>query len=423
MVKPSVDLARQDSGEEMFGSSRMARTLVRIFLGISARVVSITPGCVRRWVNRRFRPEGATLPEGAAFDLVRASVNLVLSGLLIAVGTSLKLPLSTTYVTFMVAMGTSLADRAWGRESAVFRITGVLSVIGGWFITAGVAFIGAGIIVSLLFFGGKAVLLIAAAIAIAVLLYNNLHNCDKDQKQGDDPLFHTILACNDRYQVWQLLRQHMAATQGNCLSNFMQSYGRITDGFIDEDIRTLRRTERTLNDQKDRLKANRRKETLCLRRTHPDLALENSTWFHLSANSQLNILYSLRRMSEICREHVDNNFTPLPAEAALRFRPLRNRVEELFEAGSDIIREGRLERAGELRAACDDVKDRLGIESKDLLLHIQRDEPGNNMTVDYVYLNLLQETSEMVSQLRHLLRADRHLFSPSKALAESGEKG
>src|SRR5574344_419630 len=199
-----------------------------------------------------------------------------------ALGTSLKLPLSTTYVTFMVAMGTSLADRAWGRESAVFRITGVLSVIGGWFITAGVAFIGAGIIVSLLFFGGKAVLLIAAAIAIAVLLYNNLHNCDKDQKQGDDPLFHTILACNDRYQVWQLLRQHMAATQGNCLSNFMQSYGRITDGFIDEDIRTLRRTERTLNDQKDRLKANRRKETLCLRRTHPDLALENSTWFHLS---------------------------------------------------------------------------------------------------------------------------------------------
>ena len=421
VVKTSVDLARQDSGEEMFGSSRMARTLVRIFLGISARVVSITPGCVRRWVNRRFRPEGATLPEGAAFDLVRASVNLVLSGLLIAVGTSLKLPLSTTYVTFMVAMGTSLADRAWGRESAVFRITGVLSVIGGWFITAGVAFIGAGIIVSLLFFGGKAVLLIAAAIAIAVLLYNNLHNCDKDQKQGDDPLFHTILACNDRYQVWQLLRQHMAATQGNCLSNFMQSYGRITDGFIDEDIRTLRRTERTLNDQKDRLKANRRKETLCLRRTHPDLALENSTWFHLSANSQLNILYSLRRMSEICREHVDNNFTPLPAEAALRFRPLRNRVEELFETGSDIIREGRLERAGELRAACDDVKDRLGIESKDLLLHIQRDEPGNNMTVDYVYLNLLQETSEMVSQLRHLLRADRHLLSPSKALAESGE--
>ena len=96
-------------------------------------------------------------------------------------------------------------------------------------------------------------------------------------------------------------------------------------------------------------------------------------------------------------------------------------MEELFEQSSEIIREGRLERAGELRAACDDVKDRLGIESKDLLLHIQRDEPGNNMTVDYVYLNLLQETSEMVSQLRHLLRADRHLFSSSKAHAESGE--
>ena len=94
------------------------------------------------------------MDQGAAFDLIRGSVNLVLAGALIALGTSLKLPLSTTFVTFMVAMGTSLADRAWGRESAVFRITGVISVIGGWFITAGVAFIGAGLIVLMMHYGG-----------------------------------------------------------------------------------------------------------------------------------------------------------------------------------------------------------------------------------------------------------------------------
>ena len=93
------------------------------------------------------------MPEGAAFDMVRAAVNLVMAGLLIAAGTSLKLPLSTTYVTFMVAMGSSLADRAWGRESAVFRITGVISVIGGWFITAGAAFILAFLVTNLMHFG------------------------------------------------------------------------------------------------------------------------------------------------------------------------------------------------------------------------------------------------------------------------------
>ena len=99
------------------------------------------PEMVKVWVDSRFNKDEAILANGAAFDLVSASVNLVLAGLLIALGTSLKLPLSTTYVAFMVAMGSSLADRAWGRESAVFRVTGVLSVIGGWFITAGAAFI------------------------------------------------------------------------------------------------------------------------------------------------------------------------------------------------------------------------------------------------------------------------------------------
>ena len=114
------------------------------------------------------------MEDGAAFDLVRASVNLVLAGLLIALGTSLKLPLSTTYVTFMVAMGSSLADRAWGRESAVFRITGVLSVIGGWFITAGVAFAAAAIIVLIIYFGGTVAMVAVIILAVIVLIKTNI---------------------------------------------------------------------------------------------------------------------------------------------------------------------------------------------------------------------------------------------------------
>ena len=141
VVKTSLDLSRQSDGEEMFGTSPVARVLVRHCSSISAIILNIVPDSAKKWIDSRFNQDEMIMEEKASFDLVRASVNVVLSGLLIAVGTSLKLPLSTTYVAFMVAMGTSLADRAWGRESAVYRITGVLSVIGGWFITAGGAFL------------------------------------------------------------------------------------------------------------------------------------------------------------------------------------------------------------------------------------------------------------------------------------------
>ncbi len=135
VAQTEIGLGSQNVGDEMFGSSRIARRVVRWSLSLMAWVRRVTPLRVRAWFHRRFNVDDTIMDQGAAFDLIRGSVNLVLAGALIALGTSLKLPLSTTFVTFMVAMGTSLADRAWGRESAVFRITGVISVIGGWFLT------------------------------------------------------------------------------------------------------------------------------------------------------------------------------------------------------------------------------------------------------------------------------------------------
>ena len=138
VVQTSVNLSRQAEGDEMFGGSRVAKSIVRGANHLAAGLENITPQPVRHWIDSRFNKDEVILADGAAFDLIRASVNLVIAGLLIIMGTSLKLPLSTTYVTFIVAMGTSLADRAWTRESAVYRITGVLSVIGGRMPTDGV---------------------------------------------------------------------------------------------------------------------------------------------------------------------------------------------------------------------------------------------------------------------------------------------
>ena len=180
VTKTEINLARQDEGDEMFGTSKAARSIVRWSNSTANFILAATPDKVKKWIDRRFDKSAIEIEDNAAYDVVRASVNLVVASLLIALGTSLKLPLSTTYVTFMVAMGTSLADRAWSRESAVFRITGVLSVIGGWFMTAGIAFISAFVIALIMYFGGTVVTVIIVVAGIAVLIHSNVKYKLKD---------------------------------------------------------------------------------------------------------------------------------------------------------------------------------------------------------------------------------------------------
>ncbi len=408
VVKTSVDLARQDGGDEIFGSSRAARSLVRAFLAVANKVVAVTPQRVRHWANSRFRTEESEMEDGAAFDLVRASVNLVLAGLLIALGTSLRLPLSTTYVTFMVAMGTSLADRAWGRESAVFRITGVLSVIGGWFITAGAAFIGAALVVSLMYWGGQPAIIIIALLAVAMLVRSNIAYRKKKAEEKKDVLFLAMCDSKDKEEIWQLLQQHIAGEQAAFLEHAIEQYVGITRGFLREDIRALRRAERALHDEKTLLKGVRRKEILCFRRINSDLAVEKNTWFHLGHNCCAAINYNLLRINEICKEHVDNNFLPLPAKYAADFVPMRERIVRLMNRGIEILENGNWEDTVALRGKCEEMKSWLSLKCKQVFNILQEEDP-RQLTVTYVYLNMLQESQEMIGNFRHMLRAGRKM--------------
>lgn len=168
VIMTEVSLSRQDEGEERFGSSALSRGIVSISIGINRFVSGILSERTKQWISNRFTPLPQKKKEKnqPAFDLLRASVNLVVSSALIALGTSLKLPLSTTYVTFMVAMSTSLSDGAWDRESAVYRITGVFSVIGGWFFTAISAFTISFILASLFFYGGTIAIFVMISVAV-----------------------------------------------------------------------------------------------------------------------------------------------------------------------------------------------------------------------------------------------------------------
>ncbi len=406
--KTEIGLSSQQVGDEMFGSSGIARRLVRWSLNIIALVRRMTPPKVRNWFNRRFNTDETIMDQGAAFDLIRGSINLVLAGALIALGTSMKLPLSTTFVTFMVAMGTSLADRAWSRESAVFRITGVISVIGGWFLTAGVAFIGAGIIVAAMHFGGHWVMFALGIVTIILIIRSNRRFRKRQKEEKGDAMFQSILSTDDKTEAWNMLLIYIIELQEKFLTYANETYRGITEAFISENVRTLNKAESSLYRQKGILKNARRKETLCLRHVSRETAIEKSTWFHLSNNCCMGILYNLRRINEICKEHVENNFLPLPQKYVEEYELIRTRVSTLFNDTLDMMDTNSEETIPMLRRHCDEIKDT--ISDTYHRLHDQlREGDTASMTVVYVYLNMLQETQEMVSSIRKYLRANAKL--------------
>lgn len=404
VAKTEIGLGSQQSGEEMFGSSRIARRLVRWTLSFFAWTRRNTPRSIRRWIARRFNAEANPTEAGAAFDLIRGSVNLVLAGALIALGTSLKLPLSTTFVTFMVAMGTSLSDRAWGRENAVFRITGVISVIGGWFLTAGVAFCGAGIIVFIMHRGEYWAIMALATLTLLLIIRSNRRFRHKEAEENGDTLYNAILTHEDKTKTWYLFLLYLTQQQLKFWTYAGQTYRDITSAFITENARMLGKTENDLLRQKNTLKNARRKATLCLHHVPRETAIEKSTWFHLSNRCCMDVLYNLRRIDEACREHVDNNFHPLPAHYVSQLETLRSRIETLFDSTIRMINDDTTETVPALRRHCDEIKKELSDTYHRLLGQLRENDPAS-MSVTYVYLNLLQETREMVSGIRRYLRA------------------
>ena len=405
VIRTSVDLSRQSEGDEMFGSSKIARVLVRFSNNTANFFADIVPDGVKRWCEKRFNTGEARLPEGAAFDEVRATVNLVVAGLLIALGTSLKLPLSTTYVTFMVAMGSSLADRAWGRESAVYRVTGVVSVIGGWFITAGAAFTLCFLVAMLMHIGGFVAACILIALAIFILLRSNIRYSKKAEEEKGDVVFNQMMLSTDKDEILNLLSKHISDSQAGFLEYVNSTFRQITDGFLNENLGMLHKAEDSLRRKREELKNSRRKEMIGFRRIDPEAAMEKNTWFHLGRNSCEEILYCLRRIADPCEEHVDNNFVPLSKEQIKEFIPLRDTVLFLLRRTVKILQTESYGEVDEVRHEAEELKDCLEKARETQMQRMQSTK--ENITVAYLYLNLLQETRELTSSLRHLLRASK----------------
>ena len=413
VVKTEVGLGRQDESDEMFGSSQAARTIVRSAQAAKTAVSSITPRWLRRAIRQRFDTENAEILGGASFDMVRASVNLVLASVLIVIGTNYKLPLSTTYVTFMVAMGTSLADGAWGRDSAVFRVTGVLSVIGGWFLTAGIAFVSCALVCLLFYFGGFIAMFALMILAAFFVVKGNI-TYRKKKLEDKDALLASIMHSHDAEIVWDLLRKHISHTQSDTCRFTSEQYNRILDGLMSENLKGLRATQLLLKDKQEELKRVRHREFVALHRIPEDIALEHNTWFHLGANSNQQFIYCLKRLLEPIKEHIDNNFNPVPAAFMEELRSIRNRIGNLMDETCEMLTTCCFDHEKRVLEEAELCKKELSALRKTHIDRMQRRTGTADYKTSLIYLNILQESQELLNIMRHQLKAARKMLAENK---------
>lgn len=405
VVKTSVDLSRQEEGEEAFGTSPVARVIVRLSSSISSSLSNIIPDKTKRWIDARFNTDDAILAEGAAFDLIRASVNLVLAGFLIAMGTALKLPLSTTYVAFMVAMGSSLADRAWSRESAVYRITGVLSVIGGWFITAGAAFFICFFVTTIIHFGGTIAIIAFIGLAIFSLIRSQLVYKKALTKQKGDPTVQKLMSSHDTQEALSLLRKHTRDELGAILEVASQTFDKTVNSFMSESYRGLRKAMNLIDDEKDHIKKVKRIGTLGVAHLDNNTAIEKGLYYYQGNDFISEVIYSIGRICEPCLEHTDNNFNPLQEAQKEEFKHISEGITDFLEQARNIILQNDYTNFEEAISTANHLINSLAQLKRAELKRIQGQT--GSLKVSMVYLTMIQEAQNVVAYTSNLLKVSR----------------
>lgn len=304
VTETEVNLGRQDEGDERFKPNVVSRSIVMTSLRLGNFLNILIPKNIRERYDISFEQSKirkATIThESPAFDLVRASSNLVIASILIAWATSLKLPLSTTYVSFMVAMGTSLADKAWGRESAVYRVAGVLSVIGGWFITAIIAFSIAGIFAFILYKGGT---IGTIGLVLAVLTYILISHITFSKKERKSKQQNDRLISLDEGDINILEKQREMTV--NIITDVKNCYSKILTGIQKGDKKILKKTHEELDELDEYAQKLRNKNLKFIKNLQSDEPLITETLVY-SGDLIQDVLYSLNVMSQESLNYVKN---------------------------------------------------------------------------------------------------------------------
>ena len=329
VVKTTIDLSRQDKTEERFESNALSRGLVNAFLRTTGVINRMIPTPIQNLITKQFTQptlEEAVIKKGdlPAFDNVRASINLTVAAVLISIATHYKLPLSTTYVTFMVAMGTSLADRAWGSDSAVYRVAGVINVVGGWFLTAFIAFTACALLVTFIYFA-KLVAIIILLIFSAIILYRNYIRSQKENKtlKEEDELYMTEagsvqgLIAESAYNVSRMVRR----------AN--EIYKNTIHGLATENVDTLKKNKRSVKKLENEISTLRDELYYFIKELDED-SVKASKFFIGLIDCLEDMCQSLELLNKKCQKHVSNKHKKIKYTQIKALKTIENELEDLF---------------------------------------------------------------------------------------------
>ncbi len=404
VIETSVNLSSSRSGErEQFGASLPGRIIVRLALTTGSIVTKFVPSPVMRAIDRRFEP--AIPPAGTEplpFDYIRASINLIMTAILISSATSLQLPLSTTYVTFMVGMGSSFADRAWDRETAVYRVSGVFAVVTGWFITAFTAFLAASLVATVVLWGGAPAYIILMAAALGVLVKTNFLSGKKEEKAK------LRLTDTDRFGVRELLND---AVPKNYRASAELFQGLI-EGFLLDDDRSLRRTVNSSSELFDELSEGRAlyyQMGLQSASSHGDN--DAKFFYYRSFSNMREACRTLKRTAIQTEEHIANRHRVFQGEVAGSLRQL---AELIVNFGDEVDRYSRgLGQVAELRDRVRKALELLDYYQEFLLSDISR--YGLSLRGCELYMSFLQLAREILTRYDMVLVLQKHLNDACEA--------
>ncbi|MEM1340369.1 MAG: inorganic phosphate transporter [Bacteroidota bacterium] len=401
VVKTSVDLARQDEGEERFQPNYLSRQIVKFSVTAFENVSAILPPSISKRIDRQFEAPYTYVPKSKvqdqpAFDMVRAAVNLMVASVLISIATSMKLPLSTTYVTFMVAMGTSLADRAWGAESAVYRVAGVLNVIGGWFFTAFSAFTAAAIIAYILHIGGLAAVIILLLVAAALLLRNYMaHNKKTKVIKAEDSLRRA------ESSSIQGVIEESADNIGNMIKRTNKIYTGAINGLARHDLDSLKKNNKGVTKISKELE-DLQNNIFYFIKNLDESSVGGASNFYITLLDHLQDLdQSLELITKIGFTHVNNNHKKLKYNQIKELKDLDIHLAKLFDDATDIFQNRTFERIGGVLSTKNTYMDLVNTKIEKQVARTRTEESSPKNT--RLYFTLLTESRDMIKATMDLL--------------------
>ncbi len=412
VVYTSVDLARQGEGDERFSSSMVSRVIVRNFTKFQKKISNVVPEAFIKKIQTRFQPVGDEYTDNSAFDKIRATVNLFVASVLIAIGTSYKLPLSTTYVTFMVAMGTSFADRAWGRDSAVYRISGVLAVVGGWFLTAIVAFSVTAVIAWIIFTSGLFMIFIFAALAIFMVLrthFNFLKKNGNGNGNGEEPtdIEEEVISENDEIdKVMQKCRD--LVTRAIIMSN--RIYSGSIESFLAEDRNELKEALKLKNELNKKAKKQKNKVLNVISKIEKNV--DSGHFYVQVVDYQRELAHSLNFLIEPLYEHVNNNHRPFTKQQIQEMKNLRKSIDIFYSFFVELVKHDDFDEIPDLIKRRDNIL--VDIEEYEIMQIKRIKAEVVNTRNSVLFFNTISETKNMLLHSINMIKSHRDFIVVSQ---------